>query len=829
MDKQRCLAKDGKFGSSRWKQARRAQGKAEVYSSSKEEPFHSGIIEKVWDICREHDEDKKGFIARADMQKLAADLPWSTKELELVFDGLDDDNKGYLTAEEFTEGLRHFLSSQTMVREHRKRKRAPARAPANLLLAEANIEEQKCFEAFINQLGPDSIFEDKSENWKMWFQLLQDEPHLLGNLKEFLANMTHLIKEAKHAKEKLQLMLKMRVADHNKEVQQLQEEMEQQIEREKQRLQYEGKTRNQLLSTEMKKALDVKEQEIQHFLSVQKEPPWHVLGFCSTVTKRNSIQGTNSECAAELETQFLSLKEKQQVANTETQQLKQTNSVLENQLQQTLRQLQKTQKQLDTMKARVSQMHKQGGDKSLEEDSEKNPQRPQDPLPTNKMVNSQLEISLECSLGEDTLDSSAQQAPDNEALMANADSQSRKRVISIEEDPLPGAIEEEQHFPQKTSGQSSLFKELHEAIAALSKSESRKQQIDDFGFQGQESLGHNGNSQQGIMPGEVPQNEAPSKNGGPQKGISETLTSLATSQAEILLKEGPAHVQASALKKKKANIFEPGMEVKTPKRIHEESCVPGVQSPGYSALATQVSNDKEDPLQGDTLLSEQVIQPENIKPVLKHSDIIRTPWPSADSEQEVIKQSLVMKTPDRKMPETRRPPMKDMASAHFPLRIALPKLPVGHKPKISLFQNSQLENIPEIEIQAQTTDGRGVLSLEDRTEEWADRSECEKNQQGRAEMGEETKAKWEDCQGNAGTKETLKGTTAVCPQPDHVYNVLFVGDSYVGKTSFLHRFQDDSFSANMIATVGMDYRLKNLFVDNKCFALRLWDTAGQER
>ncbi|KAL8168496.1 UNVERIFIED_CONTAM: Ras- protein Rab-44 [Gekko kuhli] len=27
----------------------------------------------------------------------------------------------------------------------------------------------------------------------------------------------------------------------------------------------------------------------------------------------------------------------------------------------------------------------------------------------------------------------------------------------------------------------------------------------------------------------------------------------------------------------------------------------------------------------------------------------------------------------------------------------------------------------------------------------------------------------------------------------------------------------------------MDYRIKNLFVDNKCFALRLWDTAGQER
>ncbi|XP_063153726.1 EF-hand calcium-binding domain-containing protein 4B-like isoform X2 [Candoia aspera] len=30
-------------------------------------------------------------------------------------------------------------------------------------------------------------------------------------------------------------------------------------------------------------------------------------------------------------------------------------------------------------------------------------------------------------------------------------------------------------------------------------------------------------------------------------------------------------------------------------------------------------------------------------------------------------------------------------------------------------------------------------------------------------------------------------------------------------------------------SAGMDYRIKNLLLDNKHFALRLWDTAGQER
>ncbi|POI20142.1 hypothetical protein CIB84_016111, partial [Bambusicola thoracicus] len=66
-------------------------------------------------------------------------------------------------------------------------------------------------------------------------------------------------------------------------------------------------------------------------------------------------------------------------------------------------------------------------------------------------------------------------------------------------------------------------------------------------------------------------------------------------------------------------------------------------------------------------------------------------------------------------------------------------------------------------------------------------------------------------------------------EPDHLYNVLFVGDSHVGKTSFLYRLHADTFNPHLAATVGLDYQVKNLVVDNRRFALRLWDSAGQER
>ncbi|KAM9002252.1 ras-related protein Rab-44 isoform 8-T9 [Sarcophilus harrisii] len=67
------------------------------------------------------------------------------------------------------------------------------------------------------------------------------------------------------------------------------------------------------------------------------------------------------------------------------------------------------------------------------------------------------------------------------------------------------------------------------------------------------------------------------------------------------------------------------------------------------------------------------------------------------------------------------------------------------------------------------------------------------------------------------------------PEPDYLFHVLFLGDSNVGKTSFLHLLHHDSFATGLTATVGMDYRIKNLMVDNRWFALQLWDTAGQER
>ncbi|XP_029289845.1 ras and EF-hand domain-containing protein homolog [Cottoperca gobio] len=65
--------------------------------------------------------------------------------------------------------------------------------------------------------------------------------------------------------------------------------------------------------------------------------------------------------------------------------------------------------------------------------------------------------------------------------------------------------------------------------------------------------------------------------------------------------------------------------------------------------------------------------------------------------------------------------------------------------------------------------------------------------------------------------------------PDRLFKVVLVGNSSVGKTSLLRRFCDDCFHPGTSATVGIDYSVKTISVDNSQVALQLWDTAGQER
>jgi Ras-related protein Rab-1A len=56
-----------------------------------------------------------------------------------------------------------------------------------------------------------------------------------------------------------------------------------------------------------------------------------------------------------------------------------------------------------------------------------------------------------------------------------------------------------------------------------------------------------------------------------------------------------------------------------------------------------------------------------------------------------------------------------------------------------------------------------------------------------------------------------------------------IGNSGTGKTSLLLRLCNDIFSDIYISTIGIDFKVKTLNIDNKNVKLQIWDTAGQER
>lgn len=64
---------------------------------------------------------------------------------------------------------------------------------------------------------------------------------------------------------------------------------------------------------------------------------------------------------------------------------------------------------------------------------------------------------------------------------------------------------------------------------------------------------------------------------------------------------------------------------------------------------------------------------------------------------------------------------------------------------------------------------------------------------------------------------------------DYLFKVVLIGDAGVGKTCIVQRFKSGTFVERHGSTIGVDFTMKTVRVDNKKIKLQVWDTAGQER
>src|SRR3990167_8943734 len=63
----------------------------------------------------------------------------------------------------------------------------------------------------------------------------------------------------------------------------------------------------------------------------------------------------------------------------------------------------------------------------------------------------------------------------------------------------------------------------------------------------------------------------------------------------------------------------------------------------------------------------------------------------------------------------------------------------------------------------------------------------------------------------------------------NLFKILIIGASGVGKTCLLNRYVDNEFTESFISTIGVDFKIHRVYLDDQVIQLQIWDTAGQDR
>ena len=64
---------------------------------------------------------------------------------------------------------------------------------------------------------------------------------------------------------------------------------------------------------------------------------------------------------------------------------------------------------------------------------------------------------------------------------------------------------------------------------------------------------------------------------------------------------------------------------------------------------------------------------------------------------------------------------------------------------------------------------------------------------------------------------------------DATFKIIIFGDAGCGKTTLTQRFLTNLFVSDQTMTIGVDFEVKSLSVDNQKVKLQFWDFGGEER
>ncbi|XP_029801033.1 ras-related protein Rab-44 isoform X2 [Suricata suricatta] len=843
----RMSRKGRKLGSSRRRQMRETADGLDAPVAPEPESWPPQVAAELQAFFQDCGAQERGFVTREDLAVADFSFLSSKDTPEMIFDWVDVEQKGRLSLEDFSSGLKSIFGSSTH-ELHRKRPVPSKRESAGTgfpALEAAGAEEKEVFSAFVQQLGAGQLPPEQEEVWKLWVALRRKEPQLAGNLEGFLARTDSCLQEVQATKKTLELMLQKRDSDHHREVQQLYEEVEQQILQEKQQLQAESNSRDLAFSSQMQEVLEAKEHECQRLTEGQRQ----------------------------LEAQLHRLRGSHQVAMAENQQLREAERDLAGQLEEAEECLRATKGQLTATRGHVSWQ--------MEEESSV-PRAGEVKAADTQAVSSE-EAPLAGLYGSED---------DWHQLLSNFNTSSR-RALQLSWSPpptlrAPSAPQTPREVRQISISEphALLFgweppSDLDGAPRSPSGVPPRAKEGTGVDLDGQHiSPG------QPVQPPHSPEPKEES-GAGPEATFhgsfpgapTEESGSIVAAALKVLIPvedAPPAPVTSSPLQapagpSEQLQASYPDYKSPRPgpvpdklrrqrEALHQDKAVPGskpgLRSPGARAPTPGLAEPSQDPEpagpaptegleQGQLSPGAQevhegqgpgrpreahspVLAPEGL-PALSHKSLKEGPKVKGRQQVDKGRQDLSSEQPTKahglKTGHSEHP-QQDRLLNDVPQAQAEGEAPASRKQ--SLHERAQRGDGAEPREPTQSLPPTAELETQPLPSPRGAPGEEQGTLPSRAENRPEDPGTDSREAGPTPSPGSLAASERPV-EPDHLFHVLFLGDSNVGKTSFLNLLQHNTFTPGLTATVGVDFKVKTLLVDNKWFVLQLWDTAGQER